>query len=84
MTFNLIPTLIADDLQSLTAKLSKLANTVQFDQTTAELTIDNFSPQAQRAIEDLVMPHLPIVNEAPDWSRLAALKRKRELQEQAR
>lgn len=80
LTYKLDPTLTPRQLSELTSALDKLATDVTLDQTTAQLTIDNFSLDNQRAIEDLVMPCLPVVNEAPDWARLAALKRKRGLQ----
>lgn len=80
MTFHLDPNTTPADLSDLTRKLDRLANTVKYQQGTATLTIDNFSPQAQRAIEDLVMPYLPLDDAPIDWSKLAALAAKRKLQ----
>jgi hypothetical protein len=70
-------------LSELTKKLSRLANTVNYNQATATLSIDGYG-NGQRAIEDLVYPHLLVNDEPIDWTKLTALSAKRKLQERAR
>jgi len=85
LTYKLDPAVMTpQQLSELTKQLNRLANTVNYHQATATLSIDNFSPACQRAIEDLVMPHLPVNDEPIDWPKLASLSAKRKMQERAR
>lgn len=79
LSYKLDPATTPQAFSELASRLSKLASEVKYNPNTGELTLTGYG-KGQRAIEDLVMPYLPVVNDAPDWGKLASLSAKRKLQ----